>query len=110
MTAWTKEGLSNGPVGHPWSFWTGGLHSGTFRNLLEHSDTLPENPELFRNPEIHFAIYKTLPPDHSRAPRDIQDLIRDSEQYSDSNSYSRIYPKRQRTLSVSPYGSRIMQT
>src|SRR5664279_678242 len=58
MAKWTKEGWSNGPVGHPWSFWTGGPHSGTLRNMLEHFDTPPENPELFRNPEITLPYIK----------------------------------------------------
>ena len=52
-------------MGHPWSLGTGGPHYGTLRNLLEHSDTLPKNPELFRNPEINLPyinLYlRTLP-------------------------------------------------
>jgi hypothetical protein len=48
--------------------------------------------------------------DNSKAPCDAVDLVQDLEQYSVSNSYSCINPKYQRTLSVSPYGSRIMHT
>jgi hypothetical protein len=53
--------------------------SGTFWKL---PGTLPENPELFPDPEQQLSIYKSLPPDHSGTPRDVRDLIRDSEQLS----------------------------
>jgi hypothetical protein len=32
--------------------------------------------------ETGLPIYKSLPPDHSGTPRDVRDLIRDSEQHS----------------------------
>ena len=44
--------------------------------------TIPKNPELFPEPEQQLSIYKSLPPDHSGTPRDVRDLIRDSEQHS----------------------------
>ena len=47
--------------------------SGTFWKL---PGTIPEKPEQ------QLSIYKSLPPDHSRTPRDVRDLIRDSEQHS----------------------------
>ena len=56
--------------------------SGILRNLLEASRYNTEKPELFPEPEQQLSIYKSLPPDHSGTPRDVQDLIRDSEQHS----------------------------
>ena len=53
--------------------------SGTFWKL---PGTIPEKPELFPEPKQQLSIYKSLPPDHSGTPRDIQGLIRDSEQHS----------------------------
>ena len=44
--------------------------------------TILEKPELFPEPEQQLSIYKSLPPDHSGTPRDVRDLIRDSEQHS----------------------------
>ena len=41
-----------------------------------------EKPELFPEPEQQLSIYKSLAPDHSGNPRDVRDLIRDSEQHS----------------------------
>ena len=56
--------------------------SGILRNLLEASRSIPKKPELFPEPEQQLSIYKSLPPDHSGTPRDVRDLIRDSEQHS----------------------------
>ena len=56
--------------------------SGILRNLLEASRYNTEKPELFPEPEQQLSIYKSLPPDHSGTPRDVRDLIRDSEQHS----------------------------
>ena len=53
--------------------------SGTFWKL---ADTIPKKPELFSKPEQQLSIYKSLPPDHSGTPRDVRNLIRDSEQHS----------------------------
>ena len=39
-------------------------------------------PETFPVTKIGLPIYKYLPPDHSGTPRDVRDLIRDSEQHS----------------------------
>ena len=44
--------------------------------------TLPINPETFPATKIGLPIHKSLPPDHSGTPRDVRDLIRDSEQHS----------------------------
>ena len=53
--------------------------SGTFRKL---PGTIPKKTELFPEPEQQLSIYKSLPPDHSGTPRDVRDLIRDSEKHS----------------------------
>ena len=53
--------------------------SGTFRKL---PGIIPEKTELFLEPEQQLSIFKSLPPDHSGTPRDVRDLIRDSEQHS----------------------------
>ena len=42
--------------------------------------TIPVTPKLVPTTEIALPIYNSLPPDHSRTPRDVRDLIRDSEQ------------------------------
>ena len=52
--------------------------SGTFRKL---PGTIPEKTELFPKPEQQLSIYKSLPPDQSGTPRDVRDLIRDSEKH-----------------------------
>ena len=44
--------------------------------------TLPISPETFPVTKTGLPIYKYLPPDHSGTPRDVRDLIRDSEQHS----------------------------
>ena len=44
--------------------------------------TIPMTPKLVPMAETGLPIYKSLPPDHSRTPRDVRDLIRDSEQHS----------------------------
>ena len=44
--------------------------------------TLLINPETFPVTKTGLPIYKSLPPDHSGTPRDVRDLIRDSEQHS----------------------------
>ena len=44
--------------------------------------TIPIMRETFPATKIRLPIYKSLPPDHSGTPRDIRDLIRDSEQLS----------------------------
>ena len=43
--------------------------------------TIPVTPKLVPMAEIALPIYKYLPPDHSGTPRDVRDLIRDSEQH-----------------------------
>ena len=44
--------------------------------------TIPVTPKLVPMAEIALPIYNSLPPDHSGTPRDVRDLIRDSEQLS----------------------------
>ena len=44
--------------------------------------TIPIMRETFPATKIRLPIYKSLPPDHSGTPRDVRDLIRDSEQLS----------------------------
>ncbi|KRY05016.1 hypothetical protein T12_14412, partial [Trichinella patagoniensis] len=44
--------------------------------------TIPMTPKLVPMAETGLPIYKSLPPDHSGTPRDVRDLIRDSEQHS----------------------------
>ena len=43
---------------------------------------LPIKPETFPVTKTGLPIYKSLPPDHYGTPRDVQDLIQDSEQHS----------------------------
>ena len=50
-----------------------------FRNL---PGTIPKNPEHFPLAKIGLPIYKSLPTGHSGTPRDVRDLIRDSERLS----------------------------
>ena len=44
--------------------------------------TIPIMRKTFPATKIRLPIYKSLPPDHSGTPRDVRDLIRDSEQLS----------------------------
>ena len=44
--------------------------------------TIPMTPKLVPIAETGLPIYKSLPPNHSGTPRDVRDLIRDSEQLS----------------------------
>ena len=44
--------------------------------------TIPIKCETFSATKIRLPIYKSLPPDHSGTPRDVRDLIRNSEQLS----------------------------
>ena len=53
--------------------------SRTFQKL---PGTIPGKTELFPEHEQQISIYKSFPPDHSGTPRDVRDLIRDSEQHS----------------------------
>ena len=41
-----------------------------------------DNPRTIPVTETGLPIYKSLPPDHSGTPRDVRDLIRDSEQHA----------------------------
>ena len=44
--------------------------------------TIPIMRETFLATKTRLPIYKSLPPDHSGTPRDVRDLIRDSEPLS----------------------------
>ena len=44
--------------------------------------TIPVTPKLVPMAETALPIYNSLPPNHSGTPRDVRDLIRDSEQPS----------------------------
>ena len=52
------------------------------RTPFDTPGTIPVMRETFPATKIRLPIYKSLPPDHSRTPRDVRDLIRDSEQLS----------------------------
>ena len=54
--------------------------------------TIPMTPKLVPMPETGLPIYKSLPPDHSGTPRDVRDLIRDSEQLSDFHILISVQP------------------
>jgi hypothetical protein len=54
--------------------------------------TIPITPKLVPMPETGLPIYKSLPPDHSGTPRDVRDLIRDSEQHSGYCIYISLQP------------------
>ena len=54
--------------------------------------TIPMTPKLVPMPETGLPIYKSLPPDHSGTPRDVRDLIRDSEQHSGYCIYISLQP------------------
>ena len=56
--------------------------SGILRNLLEASRYNTKKTRTFPATKTRLPIYKSLPPDHSGTPRDVRDLIRDSEQHS----------------------------
>ena len=62
--------------------------------------TLPKIPRTFPVAKTGLPIYQSLPPDHSGAPRDVCDLIRNSEQPSVTTIHNSILPKCHRTLSV----------
>ena len=62
--------------------------------------TIPIKCETFSATKIRLPIYKSLPPDHSGTPRDVRDLIRDSEQPSFSKTNSSYNTYRHQTLSV----------
>ena len=65
-----------------WTWWNIFRTSGILRNLPEASRYNTGKTELFLEPEQQLSIYKSLPPDHFGTPRDVRDLIRDSEQHS----------------------------
>src|SRR4051812_26961803 len=63
-------------------------HQGRWPHLVDPRDpfggpgTIPISPKLVPMAEIALPIYNSLPPDHYGTPRDVRDLIRDSEQHS----------------------------
>ena len=52
------------------------------RNPFGGPGTIPITPETFPVAETGLPIYNSSPPDHSGTPRDVRDLILDSEQHS----------------------------
>ena len=70
---------------------------GWWPHLVDHRDppdgpgTLPIKPETFPATKTGLPIYKSLPPDHSGTPRDVRDLIRDSEQHSVTTHITQLY-------------------
>src|SRR3954468_8393485 len=65
-----------------------------------HSRYITDKPETFPVTKTGLPIYQSSFPDHSGTPRDVQDLIRDSEQLSVITMHNSNLPKRHRTLSV----------
>ncbi len=65
-----------------------------------HSRYATDERETFSVTKTGLPIYQYLPPDHSGAPRDVLDLIRDSEQHSVTNHITLIRIKQRRTVSV----------
>ena len=55
-------------------------------------NTIPIMHETFSTTKTRLPIYKSLPPDHSGPPRDVRDLIRDSEQHSVTTYKLPLYP------------------
>ena len=54
--------------------------------------TIPVTPETLLMVETALPLYNSLPPDHSGTPRDVRDLIRDSEQLSGYRILISLYP------------------
>ena len=54
--------------------------------------TLPVTPETFPVAKTGLTIYYYLPPDYSGTPRDVRDLIRDSEQHSGFHVHVSLQP------------------
>ena len=54
--------------------------------------TIPIKCETFPATKTRLPIYKSLPPDHSGTPRDVRDLIQDSEQHSGYCIYISLQP------------------
>ena len=73
--------------------------------------TIPMTPKLVPMAETGLPIYKSLPPDHSGTPRDVRDLIRDSEQLSVNRIHTFPITLASSNLKcVDPTGSGDMQT
>src|SRR3954464_11959047 len=68
-------------------------HQGRWPHLVDPRDpsggpgTIPITPKLVPMAKIALPIYNSLPLDHSGTPRDVRDLIRDSEQHSGYCTY-----------------------
>ena len=75
MRSWTSRGTPE---------WSGDEDRYIGRRVLESGIVpgVPGDPETFPMAETTLLVYNSLPPDHSGTPRDVQDLIRDSEQHS----------------------------
>src|SRR3954469_25998366 len=84
--------LGSGESPHRPMGWVG--PTGGPRNPFVTPGTLPKVPESFPELKHHFPIYQSSSPDHSGTPRDVRDLIRDSEQLSVITIHNSILPKR----------------
>src|SRR4051812_29625543 len=73
-------------------------HRGRWPHLVDPRDpsggpgTIPITPKLVPMAETALPIYNSLPPDHSGTPRDVRDLLRDSEQHSGYCIYISLQP------------------
>src|SRR3954469_25335603 len=73
-------------------------HRGRWPHLVDPRDpsggpgTIPITPKLVPMAKTALPIYNSLPPDHSGTPRDVRDLIRDSEQHSGYCIYISLQP------------------
>ena len=63
----------------PWGRWP---HLVDPRDPSGGPGTIPITPKFVPMAETGLPMYKSSPPDHSGTPRDVWDLIRDSEQLS----------------------------
>ena len=75
----------------------------------KHLKPLPVNSGTLPGIKHYYPIYQTLSPDHSRVPRHVRDLIRNSEQHSVTNihnSYNTISSTNVKR--ADPTGSRTM--
>ena len=90
LGAWGAQGGAHQPTmgWFPFPFWPNGAlrdgwpHSVDPRDPSGGPGTIPVTPETFPMAETRLPIYNSLPPDHFGTPRDVLDLIRDSEQLS----------------------------
>ena len=88
------------PPPRPMGFPGVGCPPGEHPEPIRHSRYIPGNSENLPVIKWGHPIYQSSFPDHSGNPRDVRDLIRDSEQHSVTNHITQIRIKQRRTLSV----------